>query len=243
MVIPNVRIVLVETSHPGNIGAAVRAMKTMGLHRLTLVRPKKFPAPEAKSRAAHAVDVLEQAEVVDDLLTAIADCQLVIGTSARLRKLPWPLFEPREAACFIRQQPITIPIAIVFGRESSGLTNEELASCHYQICIPTNPDYGILNLAAAVQIICYELFLAYRDQPLSALIRNEEVASLGEMEQFYAHLERVLFKLAFLDPKQPDLMMRRLRRFFNRGQPDKQELNMLRGILTACEQNPEKSGD
>ncbi|MEO8964653.1 MAG: tRNA (cytosine(32)/uridine(32)-2'-O)-methyltransferase TrmJ [Gammaproteobacteria bacterium] len=231
----NTRIVLVNTSHPGNIGAAARAMKTMGLTQLYLVQPKLFPHAKADEMASNALDVLANAIVVPDLAEAIADCSLVVGTSTRTRTIPWPMLSPRELALRASTEALANPIAILFGQEQSGLTNEELHQCHFHVQIPSNPDYSSLNLAAAVQIIAYELRLASLadNEPTEAW--DYAFASAKEMEGFYEHLENVLIKIDFLNPKAPRQLMPRLRRLFNRTRPDVMEINILRGILGAVD--------
>lgn len=231
------RIVLVNTSHPGNIGSAARAMKTMGLETLYLVSPQSFPHPKAVEMASGAVDLLEKAIVVETLLEAIHDCHWVAGTSARMRTIPWPLFTPRQFAESASSEKQAKNIAVVFGREQSGLTNEELQQCHAHIHIPAHPGYSSLNLAASVQVIAYELRVASlgvgeEDSPPAWDYPN---ASAHEMHLFYEHLERVLIKLDFLNPKAPRQLMPRLQRLFNRSHLDVMEMNILRGILRAIE--------
>lgn len=230
----NIRIVLVNTSHPGNIGAAARAMKTMGLSHLYLVSPKLFPHVKADEMASGALDVLGQAVVVETLDQAIANCALVVGTSARSRAIPWPMLSPRAFAEKAIGESATSPVAVVFGCEQSGLTNEALQRCHYHIHIPTNPDYSSLNIAAAVQVLAYELRVASEAENVSHLW-DEEYVSAEEMRGFYEHLERTMIKVEFLDPKVPRQLMPRLQRLFNRTRLDRMELNILRGILTAVE--------
>lgn len=228
------RIVLVNTSHPGNIGAVARAMKTMGLHELYLVAPKYFPDGKATEMAAGAQDVLERALVVNTLEEAIADCTLVVGTSARMRSLPWPLLLPREIAERVRQEATQSHAAIVFGREQSGLSNEELQRCHLHVHIPANPDYSSLNLAAAVQIMAYELRLAsLTHTEVESEAPDKQLATAEDMEKFFEHLQQVLITIQFLNPEQPRQLMARLRRLFYRARPDTTEMNILRGILTA----------
>lgn len=228
-----VSIVLVGTTHPGNIGAVARAMKTMGLRRLVLVAPKAFPAEEASARAAGAADLLESARVCAGLDEALAGASFVVGASARLRSLAWPSVAPREAAARIVAEAQLGEAAVVFGRESSGLTNEELARCHALLHIPTAPALGSLNLAMAVQVVAYELFLATGAAPALPPDRLQPPAPAEEMERFYAHLEAALVEARFLDPDNPRNLMRRLRRLFNRAQPDSDEVSILRGILAA----------
>jgi len=237
-----IRIVLVETSHPGNIGAAARAMLNMGLGRLVLVNPRHWPAQEALSMAASAQQVLDDTVVVNSLKEAIADCQLVIGTSARMRNMPILLLDPAAAASMLCGEKAGQEVALVFGREISGLSNEELHLCHYHVHIPVNPGCSSLNLAAAVLVLCYELRKA-------ALLDNgslvpavdafdewdQQVATAGELERYLDHLEKVLIRLHFLDPSNPRLLLRRLRRLYQRIHPDRMEINILRGILTATE--------
>lgn len=230
-----VRIVLVNTSHPGNIGAAARAMKNMGLEELCLVEPQEFPSVEATARASGADDLLARAACVDSLEAALAGCGLVVGASARNRTLPVPTLDPRECAELVMQQPGRTRTAVLFGRERTGLTNEELDRCHYLVQIPTNPDYPSLNIAAAVQVIAYELRMAAGP----ALPRQEHrhrFATAEEMELFYQHLEETLVGAGFLDAGNPRQLMRRLRRLFGRARPNCNELNILRGILTAVQQ-------
>jgi TrmH family RNA methyltransferase len=232
----NIKIVLVETSHPGNIGAAARAMKTMGLGQLALVSPGDYPCAEATARASGADDVLARAEVYDSLEEAIADCRLVLGTSARLRSLKWPQLNPRETADQVLKEAGEGRVALVFGRERVGLTNEELALCHYLVNIPSNPEYSSLNLAAAVQIICYELMMQGGGAQLAEAQELRELpVDQKEMERLYGHFETALIELDFLDPDNPKHLMRRLRRLYNRVRLTQNEVNILRGILTAAQ--------
>ncbi len=229
----NIRIVLINTSHPGNIGAAARAMKVMELSTLYLVEPKSFPSAEATARASGADDLLADAVVCRTLPEALAGCRLVIGTSARSRNIAWPLLTPRESALKLTAESAHGEVALVFGREHSGMTNEELECCHELVNIPSNPQYSSLNLAAAVQILAYELMLAGGAEKPDAEVR--ELATADEMESFYGHLETTLTELQFLDPNHPRKLMRRLRRLFNRAAPDKTEMNILRGVLSAAQ--------
>ncbi|MFN2308449.1 MAG: tRNA (cytosine(32)/uridine(32)-2'-O)-methyltransferase TrmJ [Gammaproteobacteria bacterium] len=231
----NVRIVLVQTSHPGNIGAVARAMKNMCLTQLVLVRPALFPSAEATARASGADDLLAQARCCDSLDEAVADCALVVGASARLRSLPWPELDPRACAERVRVASATAPVALVFGREQSGLSNEELERCHALVHIPANPDHASLNLAQAVQVITYELHMAHLPGPWTGSPPEFPVCTAEAMERFYAHLEQTLIELAFLDPAHPGQLLRRLRRLFQRAQPDTNEMNILRGILSAAQ--------
>jgi len=231
-----VRIVLVETTHPGNIGAAARAMKNMGLTRLYLVKPHQYPSADATARAAGADDVLAGAVLCDSLDEALIECGLIFGASARARKIPWPQLDPRQAAIQTVGAATTDEIAFVFGREHAGLTNEELDRCNYLVTIPTHPEFASLNVAAAVQVISYELRMADQGAPRPSAPATP-LASAEDRERFYQHLEQVLMDLEFLDPNNPKHLMRRLRRLFNRAEPDQNEINILRGILTAMERH------
>lgn len=237
---PHIKIVLVNTSHPGNIGATARAMKNMGLSRLALVNPVEFPSGVAVGRAASALDVLEQAEVVNTLGEAIADCALVIGSSARSRSLPWPMLTPEQSAAKLVKESQSAQVALVFGREDSGLNNEELQLCHFHVQIPASPEYSSLNLAAAVMVLCYEIRRAVlRDEEADDKAEDEywdqERATVEHVEYFYEHLERVLVEIDFHDPDNPRQLMQRMRRLFGRVRIDAMEMNILRGILTNIE--------
>jgi TrmH family RNA methyltransferase len=229
-----IRFVLCETSHPGNIGAAARAIKTMGFSELVLVRPKEFPSVEAEARASGATDVLARARVVDSLQEAIADCGLVVGASARRRKHRWPEFNPRECAAEVLGRVTSAPAAIIFGTERSGLSNEQMDRCNALVYIPANPDYSSLNLASAVQLIAYELHFA-RGELEPPPPPEWPPASGEDMELFYEHLERVMTASGFLKPDNPRHLMRKLRRLFNRAQVDEHELSILRGLLASVE--------
>ncbi len=230
----NVRIVMVQPSHPGNIGAAARAMKNMCLAELVLVQPRLFPSDEASARASGADDVLANAKVVDSLAAALADCRLVIGASARLRSVSWPLVAPRDAATLAVGAARQAPVALVFGRESSGLSNQELDLCSHLVHIPTNPEFSSLNVAMAIQILVYELMLANNAGP-SATESSEKPANTAEMEGFFGHLEQALDEMGFTDARRSDKLLRRLRRLFHRAAPDSEEINILRGILSAAQ--------
>lgn len=237
-----VRVVLVATTHSGNIGAAARAIKNMELSQLVLVTPQHFPSAEATARASGADDILQTAKVVSSLDEALVGCNLVLGTSARDRHIPWPILDPKEAA----QQTINAlekqhSIALVFGREHAGLTNEELERCHYHVHIPANEDFSSLNVAAAVQVLTYEIRMAYlqwQQQPTkmqkqeTTLEQNSLPCTNDELEQFYQHLEQTLINIHFLDPNKPRHLMTRLRRLYGKAQVTKLEMNILRGILT-----------
>jgi TrmH family RNA methyltransferase len=232
----NIRVVLVNTSHPGNIGAAARAMKTMGLARLHLVEPQQYPCAEATARASGADDVLARAVVCNSLADAVGDCRLVIGTSARERRLEWPPLQPDEAARQLVQEAAHGEVALVFGRERFGLTNEELDACHFLVNIPANPAYSSLNLAAAVQVLCYEI-RRNCGQPAGepAPVSEEDLpATADEVEGFYGHLEDTLYDIGLMEPGEPkQSLLRRLRRLFQRTRLTRTEVNILRGILTA----------
>jgi TrmH family RNA methyltransferase len=241
----NIRIVLIDTSHPGNIGATARAMKTMCLDHLYLVNPQRYPCAEATARASSANDLLARARVCTSLDAALQDCGLVIGASARMRSLSWPQLDPRQAAERLVEEGRQAPVAVIFGRENSGLTNEELERCHYLMHIPGNPEYNSLNLAAAVQVVAYEIMMAallHDDAPKSSAEEPPDYASATETEAFYAHMEQVLIEIGFLDPAKPRFLMRRLRRLFIRARLDKNEVNILRGILTAVRQSRAPAG-
>lgn len=230
------RFVLVEPSHPGNIGAAARAMKTMGLSRLYLVRPEAYPSAEATARASGADDVLARAQVCATLDEALAGCSMVLGTSARSRSLDWPTLPPRDcAARVVQEQAAGGEIALMFGRERSGLTNVELERCHFRVHIPSNPEYSSLNLAAAVQLMAYEMALAGAVEQKVEAIVDDEAADQVEVERFFDHLHSALVEIDFLDPDNPRQLMRRLRRLFGRTRLLTTEVNILRGILTAAQ--------
>jgi TrmH family RNA methyltransferase len=231
----SIRIVLVETSHPGNIGAAARAMKNMGLTELHLVRPEQFPHAEATARASGADEVLFSAQVHERLEDAIADCGLVVGTSARQRHLAWDLVEPRECATQLTTGAKLGPVALVFGAERMGLTNAELSCCNLLVTIPTHPDYSSLNVAMAVQLLTYEIWLQQRPGPPPSPPRDVPLATSEEMMRLYAHIEEVLNDIDFQDRTGGGQLMARIRRLFNRAQVDQNEMNILRGILTAVQ--------
>lgn len=238
----HLRIVLVEPSHPGNVGAVARAMKNMGLRRLCLVNPRDFPSEVATRRASGATDILASATQVATFADAVADCVLVMGASARDRRLPWPMVSPPECAEKADQARELGPVAIVFGREDSGLTNDELQRCHYHMHIPADPAYSSLNLAMAVQVMAYELRKCYlaseRTGAQWRLPKTPEddgwdaaPASVAEVDGFIDHLEKMLIAIEFHDPDRPRQLMPRLRRLFQRARLDRMELNILRGIL------------
>ncbi|MEG1707391.1 MAG: RNA methyltransferase, partial [Acinetobacter sp.] len=244
----HVRIVMVNTTLPANIGSALRAMKTMGLSKLVLVAPKTYPHPDIDALAAGATDLIEQIEIVSTLEDAIQDCHLVFGTSARSRTIPWPLLDARPAAEKSLQAVLNDQqeVAIVFGREDRGLTNEELALANYHVTIPVNTDYGVLNVAQAIQVICYELRMATlalveqkenteATMPVTeteSMQWDEPLVTHEQMQQFYPHIEKMLAEIEFMDPKNPRLLPLRLRRLFGRIQLDRMEYHLLRGIFT-----------
>lgn len=234
----NVRIVLSHTSHPGNIGATARAMKTMGLSKLYLVNPKSFPDKEADARASNARDILEQASVVDSLEGALHDSVLAMAMTARPRDLSNRTLDVRQAARTLLDYARNSPVALVFGRESVGLTTAEMSLCQLTVHIPANPAYSSLNLAAAVQIMAYELRMAFTEaMPSSSQQLTYQPASFQDIELFYHHLEQAMIDSGFLDPKQPKRLMQRIRRMFARTQLEKEEVNILRGIISALEKH------
>ncbi|XAW90035.1 tRNA (cytosine(32)/uridine(32)-2'-O)-methyltransferase TrmJ [Vibrio sp. CDRSL-10 TSBA] len=235
----NVKVVLVGTSHSGNIGSAARAMKVMGLKQMVLVDPQCEVDAQAIALAAGASDIALNAQIVTSLEQAVDDCGLVVGTSARSRTLEWPMLDPRECGEKFAQEGLHHKVAIVFGRERTGLTNEELQKCHYHVAIPANPEYSSLNLAMAVQTLCYEIRVAYLNQQQAQFAPAQEVEypRHNQLEMFYSHLEKVLIDTQFISADKPGQVMNKLRRLFSRARPEEQELNILRGILTAVEKN------
>lgn len=237
-----VRIVLINTTHPGNIGATARAMKVMGLQQLHMVTPKTFPNADATAMASGADDLLQHAVVHETLESAVSGCSLVLGTSARMRSLPMPQMDVRKAAECALAEHGGQDIAILFGRERYGLTNDEIQRCHQLVHIDTNPDYGSLNLAQAVQVMAYELRMAVLGEAGTSLAPSDWVpVDAGQMELFYVHLEQTLLDIQFLNPEQPKRLMARLRRLFNRARPDQNEINILRGILAASQKSAGKT--
>lgn len=234
-----VRVVLSHTSHPGNIGAAARAMKTMGLSRLLLVDPKRLPDDAALARAAGATDVLAQAEVCASLDEALRDCVFACAVSARQRNLGPPPLQARAAAAEILAKAGAGEVALVFGNETSGLSNSEVQSCQRTVFIPADPMYSSLNLASAVQVLCYELRLAaFAGCPPVAsktVPFASPPASHQEVALFFAHLERVMVGSGFLDPQRPRRLLPKLRRLFGRAELERDEINILRGLLDAVE--------
>lgn len=233
----NIRIVLVETSHTGNMGSVARAMKTMGLTNLYLVNPLVKPDSQAISLAAGASDVIGDAVIVDSLDEAIAGCSLVVGTSARSRTLPWPMLDARECGVKCVEEGAQAPVAIVFGRERVGLTNDELQKCHYHVAIPANPDYSSLNLAMAVQILAYEVRMAFLQSDRTEQPQYEEspYPLVDDLERFYQHLEQMMVNSGFIRQSNPGQVMSKLRRLYTRARPERDELNILRGMLASFE--------
>ncbi|AIX72862.1 MAG: tRNA (cytosine(32)/uridine(32)-2'-O)-methyltransferase TrmJ [Mixta calida] len=238
----NIRIVLVETSHTGNMGSVARAMKTMGLTNLYLVNPLVKPDSQAISLAAGASDVIGDAAIVDSLDEAIAGCSLVVGTSARSRTLPWPMLDARECGVKCVEEGAQAPVAIVFGRERVGLTNDELQKCHYHVAIPANPEYSSLNLAMAVQILAYEVRMAFLQSGRTEQPQYEEspYPLVDDLERFYQHLEQMMVNSGFIRQGNPGQVMSKLRRLYTRARPERDELNILRGMLSSFEK---KRGD
>lgn len=237
-----IRIILVGTTHTGNIGSVARAMKTMGLSELYLVAPKELPDGQAYALSAGASDILANAKVFDTLQQAIKDCALVIGSSARSRTLSWPMLEPRECGVKAVLEAEKQPVALVFGRESSGLTNEELQLCNYHVCIPANPEYSSLNLAMAVQIVTYEVRMAWLQQQSVASVSDETAYPTSEqMSNFYQHLEDTLNETGFIIKQHPGVVMTKLKRLFTRARPEEAEYNILRGILTSVQRYGRKA--
>ncbi|MCU7798939.1 MAG: tRNA (cytosine(32)/uridine(32)-2'-O)-methyltransferase TrmJ [gamma proteobacterium symbiont of Lucinoma myriamae] len=245
MSLDNIRVVMINTSHPGNIGAAARVMKNMGLSRLYLVNPKQFPNYEATAMASGADDLLTKATVCSSFEEALAGCHLVLGTTARERKLQHDFIDGREAGALSIKEAQEREVALVFGRERTGLTNEEVGLCHKLINIPTNPDYQSLNVASAVQIVTYEVMMSlYAQNDSTTKENNQEVsqeesieyASSDNMERFYQHLQETLVDIDFLRLQQSPQLMPKLRNIYNRIRIKQEELNILRGILNKTQQ-------
>ena len=239
----NVRIILVNTSHTGNIGSAARAMKTMGLSQLVLVDPVNPPDEQSIALAAGATDILTNLKIVPTLADAIADCALVVGASARSRTLVWPMLDPRQMGERLATDANKGTVALVFGRERTGLTNEELQQCHYHVNIPANPEYSSLNVAMAVQTLSYEIRMAWlAQQETGAQVDDDsDYPPQASMELFFQHLEKTLYQTQFLHSDRSGHVMMRLRRMFTRMRPDSNELNILRGILTSIQKPPRNS--
>ncbi len=244
MSLSNVRVVLVRTFHPGNIGSAARSMKTMGLSDLCLVSPRDFPSDEAGKMAAGATDVLANARVFDNLQEALADCTVVIASTARPRGYDLPALDPEQMAAKLAQGAHASPVALVFGPERMGLHNDDIRLAKYRVTIPTNPEYSSLNMAAAVQTLSYEIFKAAeasdaeKNAPTTEPLATELPKS-ADVERLYVHLEKVLKDISFLRPHQGETMQR-IRHLITRAEPDQLELNILRGILSAVERSTSK---
>ncbi len=237
-----IQIILSHTTHPGNIGAAARAMKVMGLSQLKLINPKFFPSAEATERASKAADLLASAQIYQDTVAALNDCRLVIGASVRTRSLPSRLVTPRELTQIISENPQNSPVGILFGTENSGLTNDELHLCHYQVYIPTNPDYSSLNLASAVQLICYEMRLAFAQMqhlPEQRVPANEQQISRQQLDQLQQHFYQLMLEVGYVNPHHEKQLKNRLSRLLSKTQVTESENRLLRGFLTAIEKHTE----
>ena len=231
-----VKVVLVGTTHPGNIGAAARAIKNMGIYNLALVKPKEFPSDIAIYRSKAAKDILENAEIYESLEDAIAGCKLIVGTSARARSVPWPVFNPRDAAEEMLKISKQGNVAIVFGREDRGLTNDELGLCNFHVHIPSDPKYSSLNLSQAVQILAYEIRLAYsRDEVISEVKWDVDLANNEQTERLIDHMEELMQDVEFYDVENPRKLLLRVRRFFKRSKIDVMEANIFRGLFSAIQ--------
>ena len=234
MKLQNIRIVLIGTTHPGNIGAAARAMFNMSIERMVLVDPQCPVGEIAYARASGANAILENRVTHDHLRDAIADCNRVIATTARRRSLAWPELDPRQMAEQLFELDDDSQVALVFGREHSGLSNDELQLCNQMVCIPTNPGFSSLNLASAIQVLCYEVFREQASTSPALAVNDEDaLADSGEVEGYFDHLQQILESSGFLNPDQPGLIMQRLRRLYLRAQLSRNEVNILRGILTS----------
>ncbi|MCE0493185.1 tRNA (cytosine(32)/uridine(32)-2'-O)-methyltransferase TrmJ [Vibrio salinus] len=240
----NVKVVLVGTSHSGNIGSAARAMKVMGLSRMVLVDPQCSVDGQAIALAAGASDIALNATVVSTLQEAIEDCALVVGSSARSRSLEWPMMTSRECGEKVATEACQHMAAMVFGRERTGLTNDELQLCHYHVAIPANPEYSSLNLAMAVQTLSYEVRMAHLQlvQSHYRQTQPDDYPRHKELEMFYEHLENVLLQTEFIEKDKPNQVINKMRRLYNRARPEVQELNILRGILTSIEKRLSQIG-
>lgn len=233
-----IQVVLSHTTHPGNIGATARAMKVMGLANLALVNPKKYPSAEATERASRATDILANAKVYQDLNDAVSESKLIVGTSARTRSLPSKLITPRELTQIIESEPQKVPVSILFGTENSGLTNEELHLCHYHVYIPTNPDYSSLNLASAVQLISYELRLAFAEGellPEQPVVESEQPINRAQFDGMLNHFIKVMRETGYLMPDHEKQIDIRLNRLLNKAEITQGEMNILRGFLRSVE--------
>ncbi|MDG2019564.1 MAG: RNA methyltransferase, partial [SAR86 cluster bacterium] len=231
----SVKIVLVGTTHPGNIGATARAMKNMGFRNLSLVKPKEFPSDVATYRSKAAKDILENALIFNNLEEAVVDCELVIGTSARDRKVPWPILSPKESAEEVSKSLKIHKIAIVFGREDRGLTNEELGLCNYHVHIPTDPEYSSLNLSQAVQILVYEIRMAVLFDDENQGYWDVELANNNQTEMLIQHMDELMQEVEFYDVDNPRKLLLRVRRFFKRSRIDVMETNIFRGLFATIQ--------
>ena len=231
----SIKIVLVGTSHPGNIGASARAMKNMGVKNLCLVSPKDFPSDVATYRSKAAKDILENAEIHADLKSAISDCQLVIGTSARGRTVPWPVMSPKEAAKDVRKNATNSKVAIVFGREDRGLTNEELGLCNIHVHIPTDVEYSSLNLSQAVQILVYEVRVSFIENLDEEEVWDVDFANNEQTERLINHMDELMQQVEFYDVDNPRKLLLRVRRFFKRSKIDVMEANIFRGLFATIQ--------
>ena len=232
----SVKVVLVGTTHPGNIGATARAMKNMGILDLALVEPKEFPSDVATFRSKAAKDILEKASVHTSLEEAISECELVVGTSARGRTVPWPVLNPREAAEEMHKSSLNGKVAIVFGREDRGLTNEELGLCNFHVHIPSDPEYSSLNLSQAVQILAYEIRLSYlQDRHVNKEYWDVELANNEQTERLINHMDELMQEVDFYDVENPRKLLVRVRRFFKRSKIDVMEANIFRGLFASIQ--------
>jgi len=228
-----VQIVLVETSHPGNIGSVARAMKNMGLSRLALINPKKFPHDEATALAGNAGDVLEKAKIFGSIEEAVKSSKIIFATSARERTIEWPVASAKDAAREINQFAAEgLEVSILFGREDRGLTNEELQLSNKHLIIPAHPEYPVLNIAMSTQVVCYELYQASQHEPIGPWQDFPEY-SAEELTHLIEHFNETVFNLKLIDPANPKQILTRMERMFRRLYPDQMEGNFLRGFLKA----------
>ena len=231
----SVRVVLVGTTHPGNIGATARAMKNMGIVNLALVKPKDFPSNEAIYRSKAAKDVLESAQIYENLEDAVSDCELVIGTSARGRTVPWPVLSPKDAADRVAIHSENNKVAIVFGREDRGLTNQELGLCNLHVHIPADPEYSSLNLSQAVQILVYEIRVSILKDQECEEYWDVDLATNEQTERLIDHMDELMKEVEFYDVQNPRKLLLRVRRFFKRSRIDVMEANIFRGLFAAIQ--------
>ena len=242
----NIRIIMVEPQYPRNIGSAARALKNMGLADLWLVKPSNLTNPETRQMAAGAIDLLENAVITDSLEEAIADCDFIVSTSSRCCSFTWPVMDAREASIFIKNELTNNGInkvGIVFGTERTGLDTPQLQLANLQLQISADPNYPVLNLAQTIQIVTYELRMAFKDQLISQPFNNpstDKLATAGQREGLYQHLESFMLKIGFLNPQQPKNLMPRIRRLFSKANLEEKEVNIIRGILTTAENKYEQ---